>query len=463
MSPTKRAFDYIVIGGGSGGLAAARRAASYGAKVALIEKTERLGGTCVNVGCVPKKVMFNAATVRETINDAKHYGFTLKDQPDFSWRTLKDHRDAYVHRLNGIYENNLKKDHVEYFFGPAKFVDRTTIQVQDDQLQAKKILIATGGHPIYPKVPGAELGIDSDGFFDLEELPKKVAVVGSGYIGVELANIFHALGAQVSLFTRTDHILRHFDSCISDTLIKEMEATGIKLVRRSGVTSVAKTEGAELPLNVHYTVEGDSNEHTDAFDCVLWAIGRAPNSRDLNLEAVGVPINAKGFIEVDEYQNTPISGIYALGDVCGHLELTPVAIAAARALSNRLFGGSQFADAKMDYTNVPTVIFSHPPTGSVGLSETEAQAKYGATNLKIYQARFTAMFHSLTDHKPPTFFKLITQGPEEKVVGLHMIGRGVDEMLQGFGVAIKMGATKKDFDSCVAIHPTSSEELVTMR
>ncbi|KAJ1923883.1 Glutathione reductase [Tieghemiomyces parasiticus] len=463
MSPIKKVFDLIVIGGGSGGLATARRAASYGAKVVLIEKDHRLGGTCVNVGCVPKKVMFNASYVRETLKDAKYYGMGVDQLPKVDWAALKSHRDAYVHRLNGIYVNNLNKDHVEFIFGHASFVSPTVVKVNDEQLEAKKILVAAGGHPIWPKVPGVELGIDSDGFFDLPTQPRKVAVVGSGYIGIELANIFQGLGSETTVFIRTDQILRHFDPFVSDTLMPEMRKLGIKFATHSSVKGLKKTEGKDYPLTLQYDTQDEGQNLEAEFDCVLWAVGRAPNTTDLNLEAAGVLTNEKGFIVVDEFQNTSVEGIYALGDICGRQELTPVAIAAGRLLSNRLFGGPQFAQNKMDYDNVPTVIFSHPPTGSIGISEADARARYGDDQVKVYATSFTAMFNALTEHKPPTKFKLIVAGPEEKVVGLHIIGRGVDEMLQGFGVAIKMGATKQDFDSCVAIHPTSSEELVTLK
>ncbi|KAJ1973635.1 Glutathione reductase, partial [Dimargaris xerosporica] len=428
MSAVK-AFDFIVIGGGSGGLAAARRAASYGARVALVEKSHRLGGTCVNAGCVPKKVMFNTSFVRETLEEAKHYGFTLNGEPRFDWNKIKQARDDYVHRLNGIYVRNLEREQVDYFYGAASFLSKDTIQVDGHQLQASKILIATGTHPIFPKVPGVEHGISSDGFFDLEKQPRKVAVVGSGYIGIELANIFHALGTQVSVFVRTDAVLRHFDHIISDTIKGEMSRVGINMVYHSSVKGVEKVTGNDLPLRLHYTVEGQP-ETSDSFDCVLWAVGRAPTTADLNLGAAGIELDSKGYIKVDEYQATSVSGIFALGDVCGLKELTPVAIAAGRALGNRLFGGPQYAEAKMDYDNVPTVIFSHPPCGDVGLSEADARKKYGDDQIKVYQTKFTAMYYAVTPQKPPTIFKLVVCGPEEKVVGLQIIGRGVDEMLQ---------------------------------
>ncbi|KAJ1894745.1 Glutathione reductase [Kickxella alabastrina] len=461
MPPVSRLFDFIVIGGGSGGLACARRAASYGAKVALVEGSGRLGGTCVNVGCVPKKVMFNGGSIMEAIEDATHYGINV-EMRSFDWGALKASRDAYIKRLNGIYERNVAKDNVEYVDGMASFISNTEVKVNDAVLQASHILIASGGHPIIPKVDGAEHGIDSDGFFDLEVQPKRVAVVGSGYIGVEIAGIFKTLGSEVTVFTRTEHILRHHDSIIGDTMLAEMKRLGLKFEHNSNVHGIKKHDGAEFPLELSWSTEG--KESSESYDCVLWAVGRAPNTRPLNLSAVpGVELNNTGHIIADEYQNTGVSGIYSLGDVFGKSELTPVAIAAGRRLADRLFGGEQFADSKLDYVNIPTVIFGHPTAGTIGLTEEQAKSEHGADNIKIYQTRFTNMYNSLTPYKPPTAMKLIVAGPEEKVVGLHIIGRGCDEILQGFGVAIKMGATKKDFDNCVAIHPTSAEEIVTMR
>ncbi|KAJ1951247.1 Glutathione reductase [Linderina macrospora] len=463
MAPiTSKLFDFIVIGGGSGGLACARRAASYGAKVALVEGSGRLGGTCVNVGCVPKKVMFNGASVIEAIEDAKHYGITV-GSPSFDWGFLKNARDAYVKRLNGIYEANVAKDKVEYVEGTASFISSTEVKVKDSVLTAKHILIATGGRPVIPAVEGAELGIDSDGFFDLATQPKKVAMVGSGYIGIEIAGIFKAMGSDVTVFTRTPHILRHHDSIIGDTMLEEMKRIGIKFEHDSQVLGVKKNEGAELPLELSWNTKS-GNASSDSYDCVLWAVGRKPNTENLNLAAVpGIELNRTGHIVADEYQNTGAQGVYSLGDVFGKSELTPVAIAAGRRLADRLFGGPQFATSKLDYVNIPTVIFGHPTAGTIGLSGEEAKAKYGAENVKEYRTRFTNMYYGMTPYKPPTAIKLVVTGADEKVVGLHIIGRGCDEILQGFGVAIKMGATKKDFDNCVAIHPTSAEEIVTLR
>ncbi|KAF8940793.1 hypothetical protein EDD21DRAFT_317682 [Dissophora ornata] len=459
MPTTGKIYDYLVIGGGSGGLASARRAATYGAKVGLIEGSGRLGGTCVNVGCVPKKVMWNTASIAEAIRDAKEYGFPDIETPKFDWYTLKHKRDAYIKRLNGIYERNLEKDHVDYISGMASFVSKNSVTLGNgDEIHAKKILIAVGGHPTIPKVPGAELGIDSDGFFDLEHQPKRVAVVGTGYIGVELAGIFHALGSEVSIFSRTQEILRPFDHIIKDTLKKEMLSNGVKIITNSHVQSLAKSENNAI--NVNY--ESDGVLGSAEFDTVLWAIGREPLVARLNLDKANVTLNEKGYISVDEYQQTAVPEILALGDVCGVEQLTPVAIAAGRRLSDRLFGPEQFKNSKLDYRNVPSVIFSHPTAGAVGLTEEQAKKEYGAENLNVYVSEFSGMYNAMKTHKTPSAFKLICAGPEEKVVGIHLVGPGSDEMLQGFAVAVKMGATKADFDSTVALHPTSAEELVTL-
>ncbi|KAG0304915.1 Glutathione reductase [Dissophora globulifera] len=458
MPPTGKIYDYLVIGGGSGGLASARRAASYGAKVALIEGSGRLGGTCVNVGCVPKKVMWNTASLAEAIRDAKEYGFTEAGSTTFDWKSLKLKRDAYIKRLNGIYERNLEKDQVEYISGMASFVSKNSVTIGDGQeIHAKKILIAVGGQPIIPKVPGAELGIDSDGFFDLEHQPKRIAVVGTGYIGVELAGIFHTLGSEVSIFSRTKEILRPFDHIIKDTLKKEMLSTGIKIVTDSHVQSLSKSDSG---INVNYEAEG--KQGSQEFDLVLWAIGRKPHVEKLGLEKVDVELTGQGYIRFNEYQETNIPEIYSLGDVGGIEQLTPVAIAAGRRLADRLFGPPQFKNAKLDYKNVPSVIFSHPTAGAVGLTEEQAQAEYGAENLNVYVSEFSGMYNAMKTHKTPSAFKLICAGPEEKVVGIHLVGLGSDEMLQGFAVAVKMGATKADLDDTVALHPTSAEELVTL-
>ncbi|RXK34876.1 glutathione-disulfide reductase [Tremella mesenterica] len=465
-------YDYLVIGGGSGGIASARRAAEHGAKVGLIEGTHRLGGTCVNVGCVPKKIMWYTADVADTLRKAAPYGFgnpedAKKMYENFDWTTLKHKRDAYIKNLNGIYERNLLNSKVDEHQGWASFVDRNTVQIKQDdgttyQVRAKNILIAVGGRPTIPSnetIPGASYGIDSDGFFDLETQPKRVAVVGAGYISVELAGVFNTLGTETHLIIRYDQVLRTFDPMLSDTLMPYMEKTGMKVHKSSHVKKVEKTSSGSLLVYV------DSLDKPLEVDTLLWAIGRHSNTEKLNLKSVGVETNDKGDVVVDEYQVSTVPNIFAVGDVAGKYLLTPVAIAAGRRLSNRLFGPEKFKNQKLSYENIPSVVFSHPTIGTTGLTEPEARKKYGDENVKIYKTSFKAMSFAMVEdeHKQPTAYKLVCVGPEEKVVGLHIIGQGSDEMLQGFGVAVKMGATKEDFDSCVAIHPTSAEELVTLR
>jgi len=312
MSPIKRVFDLVVIGGGSGGLASARRAASYGAKVALIEKDGKLGGTCVNVGCVPKKVMFNASAIAEAMHDAKYYGFAAPNI-SLNWTALKQGRDAYIKRLNGIYEVNLNKDKVEYIFGTARIVNNTTVAINNEEIGAKRILIATGGRPLIPdNVPGAELGISSDGFFELEKQPKRVAVIGSGYIGVELAGVFNGLGSDVTVFTRSNTVLRHFDPVIGATLVPEMKRLGLKFATHADIKSLARVGSGENG-SIAVTYDGDHFEsgekgtHTAEFDTVVWAIGRLPYVENIGLENVGVQLNKKGFIEANEYEVTNVT------------------------------------------------------------------------------------------------------------------------------------------------------------
>ncbi|KAI8096992.1 uncharacterized protein BX664DRAFT_325349 [Halteromyces radiatus] len=456
-------YDLVVIGGGSGGIASARRAAAYGAKVALIEQHGVLGGTCVNVGCVPKKVMWNAASIAETAQEASGYGFEVPT-PQLNWSLLKRNRDAYVSKLNGIYDANLTKDGIEWFHGIARFLDAHTIELtlNNDkklQLKARRILVATGSHSIMPDLPGIDLAIDSDGFFQLEHQPKDVVVVGTGYIGIELAGIFHTLGSKVTVVSRTTHILRHFDDVIRENLLQEMERCGVNFVFNAKVNSLVKQKDG---IQVNYD-DLDGQQCSVKAETVLMAIGRAPNVIKLNLDAAGVQIDKKQRIIVDAYQKTTVDHIFALGDVCGNYDLTPVAIAAGRKLMDRLYGGDQFKDSKLDYENIPTVVFAHPTCGTIGLSEDQAKEKYGEKNIKIYNSKFVNLYYGLLDHKQPTAYKIIVTGPNELVVGLHLFGKGSDEILQGFGVAMRMGATKADFDNCVAIHPTAAEELVTMR
>ncbi|NXY65022.1 GSHR protein, partial [Callaeas wilsoni] len=461
------AYELLVLGGGSGGLAGARRAAELGARVALVEP-QRLGGTCVNVGCVPKKVMWNTAVHAEFVHDHADYGFEIPGVK-FNWRTIKEKRDAYVRRLNDIYETNVKKAHIDIIRGYGKFTSdpEPTIEVDGKKYTAPHILIATGGRPAVPsdsEIPGASLGMTSDGFFDLEELPRRSVIVGAGYIAVEIAGILSTLGSKSSLLIRQDKVvLRTFDSLISSNCTQELENTGVDVWKHTQVKKVTKSPCGLLDVTVtsaapgHKPTEGVIRD----VDCLLWAVGREPNSEGLCLEQVGVQVDPKGHVVVDEYQNTTRRGIYAIGDVCGRALLTPVAIAAGRKLAHRLFEGKQ--DSRLDYENIPTVVFSHPPIGTVGLTEEEAVATHGRDNVKIYSTSFTPLYHAVTQRKVKCVMKLVCAGKEEKVVGLHMQGLGCDEMLQGFAVAIKMGATKADLDNTVAIHPTSAEELVTLR
>ncbi|XP_064639387.1 glutathione reductase, mitochondrial-like [Lineus longissimus] len=451
MPPVAKKFDYLVIGGGSGGIASARRSTEFGVSVGIIEHG-RLGGTCVNVGCVPKKVMFNTAMHAEFIHDHKDYGFDV-DVKKFDWSVIKKTRDAYIKRLNGIYDNMLTNSKVEKITGHATFTADKTVEVDGNKYTADHILIATGGRPSIPKIPGSEYGISSDGFFDLEELPKKTVVVGAGYIAVEMAGILNALGSEVHLCIRYDNALRTFDSMISSAVTDEMEKAGMKIERRTQLESITKKDDGSLFIKTN-------NGSFDDVNCLLFAVGRAPNV-EIGLENTGVKLDSRGNIQVDEFQSTSAPNIYALGDVCGKALLTPVAIAAGRRLSHRLFDGK--TDLKLDYSNIPTVVFSHPPIGTIGLTEEEAKKKHGEDNVKIYKSTFTPMYHSVTTRKVMCHMKMICLLPTEKVIGIHMMGPGVDEMLQGFSVAIKMGATKADFDNTVAIHPTSSEELVTLR
>lgn len=447
-----QAFDLIVIGAGSGGLATAQRAADYGARVAIVENGP-LGGTCVNVGCVPKKVMWHAAELAHGMEDAAGYGFN-RVQTDHDWNALRQARDAYIERLNGIYNRNLERRQVTLFRGTARLVGPTEIDVDGERYQAERIVIATGGRPSLPAIPGAEYGITSDGFFALDRCPKRVAVVGAGYIAVELAGVLSALGAETTLVVRHDGVLRGFDPMLRESLQESLAADGIHLLTQCVLQEVRREKDHSMTL-----ISRSGMTH-GGFDTVIWAIGREPNVDSLGLDACGIETLSSGHIKVDEWQQTNVPQVFALGDVTGRVELTPVAIAAGRRLADRLFGGKP--DSKLDYSNVPTVVFSHPPIGTVGMPEQIARDRYG-DDVKCYTGTFTPMYHALTSRKRKAGVKLVCTGADERIVGLHVIGPGADEMLQGFAVAVKMGATKRDFDDTVAIHPTGAEELVTLR
>lgn len=444
-------FDYLVIGGGSGGIASARRAAEYGAKVAVFE-AGAIGGTCVNVGCVPKKVMWNAAHLAEQLKHADGYGFD-QASTNFDWPTLKQKRDAYIERLNGIYNRNLEHSGVTKIDAHAHFLDDHTIEANGKQYTAPHILIATGGRPRLPDIEGAELGISSDGFFELEQQPKKVAVVGAGYIATELAGVMQSLGSDVSLIVRKETALRNFDQDIVALIMESIDAAGIEVIAQTQISKVEKT-------NNKLSLTTDSGNVLSDYDCLIWAIGREPASDKISLDQTNIDQDTRGYITTDKYQNTSTQGVYAVGDVSGRIELTPVAIAAGRRLADRLFDGQ--SEAHLNYDNIASVIFSHPPIGTVGMSEQQAREVHG-DDLKIYTSRFVNMYYAVLDHKPATFCKLICTGAEERVIGCHIAGDAADEIIQGFAVAVKMGATKADFDNTVAIHPTAGEELVTLR
>lgn len=447
-------FDYICLGAGSGGIASANRAAMRGAKVLLIE-AKHVGGTCVNVGCVPKKVMWYGAHIAEAMNlYAKDYGFDVSVNK-FDWNTLVNSREAYIGRIHEAYGRGFTNNKVTLLNGYGRFVNGNTIEVNGEHYTADHILIATGGAPTIPNIPGAEYGIDSDGFFALREQPKRVAVVGAGYIAVEVAGVLHALGSETHLFVRKHAPLRNFDPMLIDALVDAMKTEGPTLHTNSVPQSVVKNTDDSLTLNLE-------NGENVTVDCLIWAIGRSPATGNIGLENTEVQLDSKGYVMTDAQQNTTHKGIYCVGDImAGGVELTPVAVKAGRLLSERLFNG--MSNAKMDYSQIPTVVFSHPPIGTMGLTEPEARAQYGDDNVKVYTSSFTSMYTAVTSHRQACKMKLVCAGKEEKVVGIHGIGFGMDEILQGFGVAMKMGATKADFDAVVAIHPTGAEEFVTMR
>ena len=447
-------FDVISLGGGSGGIASAVHAAKFGKKVAIIEKHE-LGGTCVNRGCVPKKAMWYGANLSEALkHDVAGYGFDIEVK-GFSWTTLKEKRAKYISNIHGFYDRLLDKWNITHFNNWGKFKDNKTIVLDDGtELTADNIFISPGAYPIVPKnIEGAELGITSDEFFELDETPRKALIVGGGYIGVEIAGVLNAHGTDTTIMVRRDKPLMDFDNDISDTLVECIAMTNLKLLNHTNITKVEKT-GNTLKIST------DTGKVIENIDTLIWATGRAPNTHNLGIENTDINITDKGVILANEWQETNVKGVYSLGDASGGAQLTPVAIACGRRLVRRLFNGETNLKPKLEY--IPTVIFSHPAIGTVGLSEKDAREKYGDQNIKVYKSRFTALYCAISGHKMPTVMKLVVTGENEKVVGCHMIGLNVDEILQGFAVAINMGATKRDFDDNIGIHPTSAEELVTL-
>ena len=445
-------FDLIVLGAGSGGLAAAFRAAQHGARVALLEPGP-LGGTCVNVGCVPKKAMWLAAHLAGRIDLASRLGFPVGPvAPD--WPTYITHRERYIENIHASYRKRIEAAGICTFPARGRLTAPDVVVAEGGlRLQAPQIVLATGGRPCRPTIPGAGLGIDSDGFFDLRAAPKRVAIVGAGYIAVELAGILQALGSCVEVFVRGTRLIASFDDELTAMLAENYRQGGVKL--HFGYALVAaESTGDRVVLR-------DINDVKSApFDALIWATGRQPNTEGLGLEHARVAIDALGYVEVDDFQRTNIEGIHAIGDVTSRVALTPVAIAAARRLMDRLFGGQP--DAKLDYDTIPTVVFAQSPLGQIGLTEARARAQFGDA-VRVYRADFRPMLHALADTPQRSLFKLVCVGEEERVVGIHLLGEGADEILQGFAVALKLGARKADLDATVAIHPTSAEDLVLMR
>ena len=439
-------FDYIVIGGGSGGISSAHIARKYNKTVAVIEGG-KIGGTCVNVGCVPKKIMWSAASILDDMRITTGYGINASFT--YNWRQLKQNREAYITNINNSYYDFFQEEHIDHYKGWASFEDNHTVVINGERLTAPHILIATGSQSITMDIPGKEFLLTSDDFFAMEEPPATVLIVGNGYIAAELAGIFCSFGIETSMLLRKEQFLSIFDHETSNVLRGTMEKSSIKFLTSRTLVRLDKVDGGFLAeFNT-----GESAVYGQVYCCV----GRSGNIGHLALENTELRVE-NTFIPSDCWENTNVEGLHALGDVSGKVQLTPVAISAGQKLAHRIFGGR--ADSRLDYENIPTVMFTHPPFGMIGLTEEQARAKYA--EIKVYKTQFDSMFYGLSVHKVPTFMKLICTGPEEKIIGLHAIGRGVDEMMQGFGVAIKMGATKKDFDDTVAIHPTASEEFVTL-
>lgn len=449
-------YNLIAIGAGSGGLSVVERASEYGAKTAVIESGE-LGGTCVNVGCVPKKIMWYGAGLSHALADAQDYGFEVT-RGKLDWSKLVAKRDNYIGNITDWYQDSfLAERKIDLIRGFARFVDDHTLEVDGETYTADHIVIATGGHPTIPQnIPGAEYGITSDEFFnDLDERqPKKVAVVGGGYIALELAMLMQGLDSEVHLHHQGRKMLRTFDGMLRRALRQQLDDDGMQINDNSVIQRVEKLNNGKL--SIYY----DDGSSLSDVDCLIWAVGRQPNTSNLGLENTSVTVNENGTIPVDDEERTNLNHIFALGDIIGKAPLTPVAIAAGRRMGDRLYGNKP--NRKMSYNDIATVMFTHPPIATMGMSEEEATAEHGDA-VKAYTTDFVPMYHSLTNHKVKTHMKLVVLGEEEKIIGCHMIGTGVDEMMQGFAVAIRMGATKQDFDDTIAIHPVSAEELVTMR
>lgn len=442
-------FDFLVIGGGSGGVRASRVAASLGARVAVVESAQ-LGGTCVNVGCIPKKLLSHAAHFSQLAEEAKGFGWQL-GKPQFDWPTLIANKDREITRLNGVYAKMLAGAGVSVIQGRATLSGPNSVLVNGQTLNARHILIATGGTPSLPDIPGVEHAISSNEAFHLKELPRRVVVVGGGYIAVEFASIFHGLGAETTLLHRSQQLLRGFDADLGLHLAQEMARQGVAMRWSEEIQAIEKqADGLHLQLK--------SGEQL-VVDCVMYATGRVPLTAGLGLEAVGVKTNDKGAIEVDSHFTTHVPSIHAVGDVIDRMALTPVALAEGTVVAHHLFG--QGGKSAPDYELVPTAVFSHPQVGTVGLSEEAARQRFGA--VQIFQSSFRPLSNRMGGEPENVFLKLIVSKADQRVRGVHMVGEGAGELMQGFAVALQCGATKPQFDATIGIHPTVAEELVTMR
>ena len=451
-------FDLVVLGGGSGGLAGAFRAAAHGARVALLEPGAR-GGTGVNVGCVPKKAMWLAADLSHRVRLASRLGFDLPEEaPRLDWCEFVAHRERYIENIHQSYRSRLDDAGIALLPCHGRFVSAREVQAHSGvRLRAPHVLIATGAHAWRPAIPGAELGIDSDGFFALREAPQRVAVIGGGYIGVELSGVLQALGSRVDLFVRRRQLLTAFDGELTRQLAQDMHQHGTR-VHFDAVPTAVHSSGGRLRLAGIDAAEGED------FDAVIFATGRRPNTPSLGADAAGIALDAEGYVVVDAMQDSNVAGVHAVGDVTAGSMLTPVAIAAARRLMDRLFGGEP--DAHLDPDDIATVVFAHPPLGKVGLTEDQARERHGDA-VRVHRAGFRPMLHALADSPQRSLFKLVCVGGDapalQRVVGIHLLGEGADEILQGFAVALKRGITLADLHATMAIHPTSAEEVVLMR
>ena len=440
-------YDLFTLGAGSGGVRASRFAANFGARVAIAEE-RYLGGTCVNVGCIPKKLFAYAAHYRDDFEDAHGYGWNIAP-PAFDWATLLANKDKEIARLNSVYERILKSANVEIFRARATLVDAHTVAVAGRTITARHILIATGGWPVKPALPGAELAFTSNEAFHLVTLPKRMVIVGGGYIAVEFASIFHGLGVDTTLVYRGERLLKSFDADLGNFLGEQMRAKGMRILLQQNIVSIARAASLQSTLTDGSILESDG---------VMLATGRAPNARGLGLENTGVKLSDQGAVVVDETFQTSVPSIHAIGDVTDRVLLTPVALAEGMVVADRLFGKN---GRSVSYDNIATAIFSNPNVATVGLSESDARNR--GLDVAIFKSRFTSLKHTLTGSEEKVFMKLVVDRRTDRVLGVHMAGPDAGEIIQGFAVALNCGATKRQFDATIGIHPTMAEEFVTMR